>query len=332
MQAQEEIQVSLPLVTSLDGSVAANITVTTHDETSTTTDSTNPSQFITSEAHTEPINCIQLPMVQSTPFQSETLAIGTPVTNCLMKNLPTQSSPIIAFPQLQSIRFLQTSFHSGHGAQNAIPAQIQTPQQQVSIVRPHEEIVQIGTQNSVVHNTLQNGVQNQNPTPDNLQTAVTVQHQNHGAANAIVIQHQTPIAAQSRQIVATLQSQQPQQQTQQYPVVAVSSRPSRSTQGGQRSRASNKEQGGRARSSTKEPPGAVNLERSYQICQAVSINFKKKKKSFHKSEKCEGNFNRTFFLEKKTKLRQIREILIEVLENCCLLKLCLFLKSNFNIF
>ncbi|XP_043469306.1 polycomb protein Asx isoform X2 [Leptopilina heterotoma] len=275
-RAQEEIQVSLPLVTSLDGSVAANITVTTHDETSTTTDSTNPSQFITSEAHTEPINCIQLPVVQSTPFQSETLAIGTPVTNCLMKNLPAQSSPIIAFPQLQSIRFLQTSFHSGHGAPqsitaaNAIPAQIQAqhnPQQQVSIVRPHEEIVQIGTQNNVVHNTLQNGVQ-QNPTPDNLQTAVTVQHQNHGP-NAIVIQHQAPIAAQSRQIVATLQSQQPQQQTQQYPVVAVSSRPSRSTQGGQRSRASNKEQGGRARSSTKEPPGAVNLERSYQICQAV---------------------------------------------------------------
>ena len=270
----------MPLVaTALDGSVAANITVSTQDEcsdTSTTTDSTNPSQFITSDAHTESINCIQLPVVQSAPFQPETLAIGTPVTSCLMKNMQqSQSSPIIAFPQLQSIRFVQTNFHSGHGTTqalnsgNALPPQIQShqnPQQQVSIVRPHEEIVQIGTQGNVVHNNMQNSVQNQ--TQENLQTTVSVQSQNH-AQGAIVIQHQTQMAAQSRQIVATLQPQQQQQQPQQYPAVTIASRPSRSTQGGQRSRGSNKEQGGRSRSSTKEPPGAVNLERSYQICQAV---------------------------------------------------------------
>ena len=278
------MQVSLPLVaTSLDGTVAANITVTTQDECSdtiTTTDSGNPMQFITSDAHTESINCIQLPVVQSAPFQPETLTIGTPVTNCLLKNMQSQSSPIIAFPQLQSIRFVQTSFHSGHGATqtlnsvNSLPAQIQTQHnpQQVSIMRPHEEILQIGTQGNVVHNNLQSSVQ-QSQTQENLQSPIPVQPQNH-TQNAIVIQHQTPIATQARQIVASLQSQH-QQQPQQYPAVTIASRPSRSTQGGQRSRGSNKEQGSRSRSSTKEPPGAVNLERSYQICQAVNYKFLK---------------------------------------------------------
>lgn len=277
-RTQEELQVPWPLVAAaLDGSVAANITVTTQDEcneTPTSTDSANPpQQFINADSNVESVNCIQLPVVQGTPFQSESLAIGTPGTSCIMKNFQSQSSPIIAFPQLQSIRFVQTSFHSDQNTASTlnstspITAQIQNQQNttsQVNIMRTQEEVVQLNTQNSNTRNIRNTVTQNQ--VPNTVTAAIGVQPQNR-AQNTIVIQHQASAPTQPRQVVATIQQQQ-------YPgtAVAVSSRSSRSNnQGSQRgSRNSNKEQGGgRSRSTTKEPPGAVNLERSYQICQAV---------------------------------------------------------------
>ncbi|KAK1128790.1 hypothetical protein K0M31_019939 [Melipona bicolor] len=277
-RTQEELQVPWPLVAAaLDGSVATNITVTTQDEcneTPTSTDSTNPpQQFINADSNVESVNCIQLPVVQGTPFQSEGLAIGTPGTSCIMKNFQSQSSPIIAFPQLQSIRFVQTSFHSDQNAASTlnntspITAQIQNQQNttsQVNIMRTQEEVVQLSTQNNSARN-IRNNV-NQNQVPNTVTAAIGIQPSNR-AQNTIVIQHQASAPTQPRQVVATIQQHQ-------YPgaTVAVSSKSSRSNnQGSQRgSRNSNKEQGGgRSRSTTKEPPGAVNLERSYQICQAV---------------------------------------------------------------
>ncbi|XP_076238662.1 transcriptional regulator additional sex combs isoform X1 [Calliopsis andreniformis] len=277
-RTQEELQVPWPLVAAaLDGSVAANITVTTQDEcsdTPTTTDSTSQSQqFINTDSNVEPVNCIQLPVVQGTPFQPESLAIGTPGTSCIMKNFQSQSSPIIAFPQLQSIRFVQTSFHSDQNAaptlnnSSPVPAQLQNQQNtnsQVNMIRPQEEVVQMNAQNNNTRNVRNNVTPNQ--VPNTIPATIGVQPQNR-TQNTIVIQHQTSVPAQPRQVVATIQQQQ-------YPgaTVAVSSRSSRSNnQGSQRgSRNSNKEAGGsRSRSTTKEPPGAVNLERSYQICQAV---------------------------------------------------------------
>ncbi|XP_011708231.1 PREDICTED: polycomb protein Asx [Wasmannia auropunctata] len=302
-RTQEELQVPWPLVAAaLDGSVAANITVTTQDEcseTSTTTDSTTSSQqFINTDTNVESVNCIQLPVVQGTTFQSDgSLAISTPGNTCVMKSLQSQSPPIIAFPQLQSIRFVQTSFNPEQEAtsplannSSTISAQLQ-PQQsnaaQVNMIRAQDTITQINTQNNGVRgNVNQNTIVTQGQVQNTLPTTMGVQSQNR-AQNAIVIQHPTAASVQPRQIAAAVhqqqQQQQPQQtqqqqqqqtqQQQQYagPSVTVSSRPSRvSNQNTQRgSRNSNKEQGSRSRSSTKEPPGAVNLERSYQICQAV---------------------------------------------------------------
>ncbi|XP_025988227.1 putative Polycomb group protein ASXL3 isoform X2 [Solenopsis invicta] len=297
-RTQEELQVPWPLVAAaLDGSVAANITVTTQDEcseTSTTTDSTTSSQqFINADTNVESVNCIQLPVVQGTTFQSDGLAISTPGSSCVMKSLQSQSPPIIAFPQLQSIRFVQASFNpeqettsSLANNSSTISAQLQ-PQQsntaQVNMIRAQDTITQINTQNNSTHNNVnQNTIVTQSQVQNTLSTTMGVQSQNR-AQNAIVIQHQATTSVQPRQIAATVhqqqqqqqqQTQQQQQQQQQYagPSVTVSSRSSRvSNQGSQRgSRNSNKDQGGgRSRSSTKEPPGAVNLERSYQICQAV---------------------------------------------------------------
>ncbi|XP_035722839.1 uncharacterized protein LOC118441911 isoform X1 [Vespa mandarinia] len=283
-RTQEELQVPWPLVAAaLDGSVAANITVTTQDEcgeTPATTESTNAAQqFINSDATVESVNCIQLPVVQGTPFQSENLAIGNPGTSCIMKNLQSQNPPIIAFPQLQSIRFVQTSFHSEQNTTpvlnnaTAISTQLQnqpnsTPQ--VNIMRAQEEIVQLNTQNNILHNNIRDNV-TQNQIQNTVPVGIGVQTQNR-AQNTIMVQHQATTPTQSRQIVATLHQQQQQPQQYHNTAVSVSSRTSRSNnQGNQRgSRNSNKEQGGgRSRGTTKEPPGAVNLERSYQICQAV---------------------------------------------------------------
>lgn len=270
-----------PLVAAaLDGSVAANITVTTHDDcsdTSTTTDSSS-TQFVTAESNADSV--IHLPVVQTAgPFQgAETLAISAPVTNCLMKSVQSPSPPIIAFPQLQSIRFVQTSF-AGQNAVQAVnaPAQLQvqlqnqpqTTTQQVNIVRTQSDeqqlVAHLSAPSNVTCGTVQNSVVAAAAQVQNSLTAVAVQQQSR-PQNAIVVQH-----ANARQIVATAQ----QAQQQQFPTaVAVPTRAPRSSgNGGQRnSRGGNKEQnGGRSRSSTKEPPGAVNLERSYQICQAVSF-------------------------------------------------------------
>lgn len=191
-----------------------------------------------------------------------------------MKNFQSQSSPIITFPQLQSIRFVQTSFHSDQNttptlnSTSPISAQLQNQQtanSQVNMIRTQEEVAQLNAQNNNTRNVRNNVTQNQ--VPNAIPATIGVQPQSR-TQNTIVIQHPTTVPAQPRQVVATIQQQQ------QYPgaTVAVSSRSSRSSnQGSQRgSRNSNKEPGGgRSRSSTKEPPGAVNLERSYQICQAV---------------------------------------------------------------
>ncbi|XP_020281879.1 putative Polycomb group protein ASXL3 isoform X2 [Pseudomyrmex gracilis] len=287
-RTQEELQVPWPLVAAaLDGSVAANITVTTQDEcseTSTTTDSTTSSQqFINTDTNVESVNCIQLPVVQGTTFQSDGLAISTPGNSCVMKNLQSQSPPIITFPPLQSIRFVQTSFNpeqetsSLTNNSSTISAQLQ-PQQnttaQVNMIRPQDTIAQINTQNNGARgNVNQNAIATQGQVQNTLSTTMGVQSQNR-AQNAIVIQQQT--STQPRQIAAAVQQQQQaQQQQQQYAGSSVTvSRTSRvSNQGSQRGSRSGKEQGGnRSRSSTKEPPGAVNLERSYQICQAVAEN------------------------------------------------------------
>lgn len=298
-KTQEELQVPWPLVAAaLDGSVAANITVTTQDEcseTSTTTDSTNPSQqFINTDTNVEPVNCIQLPVVQGAAFQPDGMAINTPGTSCVMKSLQSsQSPPIIAFPQLQSIRFVQTGFppqeqettSTLNNSSTISAAQLQ-PQPntnaQVNMIRTQDTIAQVNTQNNnSARGNVQNIIATQGQVQNALSTPLGVQSQNR-AQNAIVIQHQTATSAQPRQIASAVHQPQPQpqsqqqQQQQQYagPSVTVSSRSSRvSNQGSQRgSRNNNKEQGGRSRSSTKEPPGAVNLERSYQICQAVNID------------------------------------------------------------
>lgn len=279
------------MAAALDGSVAANITVTTQDECSetSTTDSTTASQqFINSDTNVESVNCIQLPVVQGTTFQSDGLAISTPGNSCIMKSLQSESPPIITFPQLQSIRFVQTSFNPEQDTTSlltnnspTISAQLQ-PQQnttaQINMIRTQDTITQINTQNnSTCNNVNQNAIATQGQVQNTLSTTMGIQSQNR-AQNAIVIQHQTAASTQSRQIAAAVhqQQQQPQQQQQQQQYagssITVSSRPSRvSNQGSQRSSRNNKEQGGnRSRSSTKEPPGAVNLERSYQICQAVN--------------------------------------------------------------
>ncbi|KAK0080434.1 hypothetical protein PV326_008176 [Microctonus aethiopoides] len=304
---QDDLQVPWPLVAAaLDGSVAANITVTTQDEcndTSTTTDSTTSTspqiqvqqqqpqqqqqqqtQFV-NEPTAESVNCISLPVVPGTPFQSDAMTISAPATSCLLKNIQTSPSPpIIAFPPLQSIRFVPTRFHTSQNttqtaalsATSALPTRIPTQQHnqatphQVNIARTSEDIVQLATaQNNLprTNATTNNiGIRNsQSQTQQHVQAAVGVTAQTH-SQNTIVVQHQTPIpVAQSRQIVTSMQ-------TQQFSSTNVNARSARSTgQGSYRgSRNSNKEQGGgRSRSSTKEPPGAVNLERSYQICQAV---------------------------------------------------------------
>ncbi|XP_070157802.1 polycomb group protein Asx isoform X3 [Polyergus mexicanus] len=293
-RTREELQVPWPLVAAaLDGSVAANITVTTQDEcseTSTTTDSTTPSQqFINANTNVESVNCIQLPVVQGTTFQSDGLAISTPGNSCVMKNLQSQSPPIITFPQLQSIRFVQTSFNPEQDATSlltnnspTISAQLQ-PQQsttaQINMIRMQDTITPINTQNSnTCNNVNQNAIVTQGQVQNTLSTTMGIQSQNR-TQNAIVIQHQTAASAQPRQIAAAMHQQQQQQPQQQQPQqqqyagssLTIPSRSSRvSNQGSQRGSRNNKEQGGsRSRSSTKEPPGAVNLERSYQICQAV---------------------------------------------------------------
>lgn len=144
---------------------------------------------------------------------------------------------------------------------------------QVNVIRPQDEILRItGPEN--IPGTV---------SAEASSTSVTNQPQNL-TQGAIMIQHQgTAISPQTRQIVTAMQAQpQQSQQTaiiqQQFPTVAMTARSARSSgQSGQRSlRSGSKEQsGGRSRINTKEPPGAVNLERSYQICQAVILDLNK---------------------------------------------------------
>ncbi|XP_014479823.1 PREDICTED: putative Polycomb group protein ASXL3 isoform X5 [Dinoponera quadriceps] len=292
-RTQEELQVPWPLVAAaLDGSVAANITVTTQDEcseTSTATESANPpQQFIGTDANgVEPVNCIQLPVVQgAAAFQADGgLAINTPGTSCVMKSLQSsQDPPIIAFPQLQPVRFVQAGFPpqeqqetaSTLNSSPAIPALQPNSTAQVSMIRAQQDTIGQVNAQSTGHSNVQGIIAtNQGQVQSALPATLGVQPQNR-PQNAIVIQHQTATSAQPRPIASAVHQPQQQQQQQQYagPSVTVSSRSSRlSNQSNQRgSRNNNKDQGGRSRSSTKEPPGAVNLERSYQICQAVNVN------------------------------------------------------------
>ncbi|XP_074103481.1 transcriptional regulator additional sex combs isoform X2 [Cotesia typhae] len=295
--SHEDLQVPWPLVAAaLDGSVAANITVTTQDEcndTSTTTDSTTSNQQVqvqqqqqqqqqspfVNETSTESVNCISLPVVQSTPFQSDGMTISAPVTSCLLKNVQTsQSPPIIAFPTLQPIRFVPTRLHTSHDntptttLTSTLPTRISTQQHSqtthhVNVARSTEEIVQLAQNNMARVNPTNNiNIRSNSIQPhQHVQATASVTTAGH-PQSAIVVQHHTPIpVTQSRPIVANMQPQQ-------FTNTNVTARSARSSGPGsyRGSRNGNKEQSSsRSRSSTKEPPGAVNLERSYQICQAV---------------------------------------------------------------
>lgn len=267
-----------PLVAAaLDGSVAANITVTTQEDcndSSTLTDlatstSQVPSaqlqqrqqqhhqqqqlppsliqqpendQFISGIPTIEPVNC------KSLPFQ-ETILMDTTTTSCLVTNIQSQSPPIISFSPLPAVRFVPR-FHQNSCHPTAISTK--QPAQQKPI---HQDIVQLTNQSTskVINNTRNNS---------------TAQHV-QGVIQSAIIQHPTPIpVTQSRQIITHIQHPQ-------YTSSSVRSARSSGQGSSRSSRSGNKDQSsGRSKSSMKEPPGAVNLERSYQICQAVIIFFR----------------------------------------------------------
>ncbi|XP_011505775.1 PREDICTED: putative Polycomb group protein ASXL3 [Ceratosolen solmsi marchali] len=280
---REELQVPWPLVAAaLDNTVPTNITITTSNDCNNSQSFINQKiplhqdELVNIEENSESISCIQLPV---TPFRSEALRITAPVTSCLMKNAhTTQSSSIITFPQLQSIRFVQTNFQTTieHSSSENIPntASLCT-QIQTSTHEPQNNLSNAVQSTALCKNQkdIHHEFDVENEYQDQLQNALSqtaIQHQNMQTQSTIVLQQQTLLPLPSRQIITTLQ---PNQQSHYPMIMNVQSKGNRNTgmQNTHRSvRSGNRDQNnGRSRNVTKEPPGAVNLERSYQICQAV---------------------------------------------------------------
>ncbi|KAJ8687356.1 hypothetical protein QAD02_023150 [Eretmocerus hayati] len=286
---KDALQVPWPPVSvALDNTEPSNVTITAlHecDESQSLTDEkiAGEQEHLMNEMEDDPesINCIQIPV---THLNSEALNIQAPVTSCLMKNVhTTSSSSIITFPQLQSIRLVQTNFQTTieHSSSNSIAntsslcAQIQsstsiTQQSQNSLNNTVQSTNFPVHQKDIIGQEMNSDNQFQNQTikaiPGN-----PMQQQNMQTQSTLVLQQQTLLPLSPQQVITTVQ---PQNQTS-FPVMNVPPKISRNSgsQGVHRSRSGNREQnGGRSRNVTKEPPGAVNLERSYQICQAVIAN------------------------------------------------------------
>ena len=284
---QEELQVPWPLVTAaLDNNVSTNVNCATLNDC-------NESQLFINQKITryqdqsnsnirnnpENINCIQL----STPsFSSETLRITAPSTSCLMKNVHTaQNSSIITFPPLQSIRFVQANFQTTieHSSTNPVSDSVPlcTQIQNSAGISQHSHI---NLPNSVHTSILNKNQTDQvhkleidNEIQDQTQSIVSGSsiHEDMQTQSTIVLQQQTLLPLSPRQIITTLQPH-----SHHYPMImnlpSKTNRSSTVQSINRSSRNANREQSNsRLRSVTKEPPGAVNLERSYQICQAVSI-------------------------------------------------------------
>jgi hypothetical protein len=267
----------------LDNSVPTNITITTSSDCNNSQSFINhkipfdQDELVNIEENSESISCIQLPV---TPFRSEALRITAPVTSCLMKNAhTTQSSSIITFPQLQSIRFVQTNFQTTieHSSSENVPNTAPLCTQIQNSTHETQNNLNNSVQNTAlcrnqknIHQEFETETGYQDQIQNNVsQTAI--QHQNMQTQSTIVLQQQTLMPLPSRQIITTLQPNQSH-----YPMIMnVQSKSNRSTglHNPNRSvRNGNRDQNnGRSRNVTKEPPGAVNLERSYQICQAVSF-------------------------------------------------------------
>ncbi|XP_058810478.1 kinesin-related protein 4 isoform X2 [Phymastichus coffea] len=202
-------------------------------------------------------NYIQLPF-----SQSDGLRISTPVPSCMMKNFHnTHNSSILSFPQIQSIRFVQTNFqttleHNSSESINNIPttcSQLQSSLEEGNSSCSNEP----RDENSVLKHL------------QNIPSKNAIHAQNSLTHNTVVFQQQSLHPLSSRQLITTLQ----QHHQSHVPLVMnVSSRNNRTGihSNHRFSRTGNREQvNSRSRNMTKEPPGAVNLERSYQICQAV---------------------------------------------------------------
>lgn len=236
------------------------------------------------EENFENSSCFTVP---ATNLNSEPIQITTPVTSCLMKNMQsTQSSSIITIPQLQAIRFVQTNFQTT--VERSAPdttskdSSVCTYIQSTSNTTQNQSCISSNLiQNKVcgnqedIYNELNEDNESQNQTQNIISESLI--QQNMQTQSTVLFQQQalltTPL---SRQLIAPIKSQQQSY----YPLVMnVASKTNRcmGTQSNNRSsRISNREQNSsRSRNVPKEPLGAVNLERSYQICQAVrkSINY-----------------------------------------------------------
>lgn len=231
------------------------------------------------EENFETSNCFTIP---TSNLPSESIQIASPATSCLMKNMHSaQSSSIITIPQLQAIRFVQTNFQTT--VERSAPDTTSKDSSVCTYIQSTSNTTQ--NQSNLSSNVIQNKVcGNQEDIYNELNEENESQNQTHSiisesliqqnmqTQSTVLFQQQTLLPLSSRQLITPIKSQQQSF----YPMVMnVASKTNRcmGTQNNYRSsRISNRDpNSSRSRNVPKEPLGAVNLERSYQICQAVSI-------------------------------------------------------------
>lgn len=272
---QEDLQVPWPLVAAaLDSSIPTNTTVTCINDCNSLELHSNKKvlQIEDKASSKEPFDNVTRIQIPVTSFTPDSLRLSAPVTSCLMKNVHTsQSSSILTFPQLQSIRFVQTNFQTTI-EQSSSESQIHNS---TGITQQLENKINNYPQGSLLCRnqrdlfSVEEGTESESPVR-NQKSGSAFQQQNMLTQSTVVLQQQTLLPLQSHQFITALHPQQPH-----YPMMMNISKTNRSTGINNNHRSPknvNKDHGnGRPRNITKEPPGAVNLERSYQICQAVSI-------------------------------------------------------------
>ncbi|XP_031784006.1 kinesin-related protein 4 isoform X2 [Nasonia vitripennis] len=272
---KEDLQVPWPSVAAaLDNSILTNTTVTCINDCNSLELHSNKKvvqkeEKSSSKETFDNVTRVQIPVTSFTP---DALRLSSPVTSRLMKNVHTsQSSSILTFPQLQSIRFVQTNFQTTI-EQSSSESQIHDS---TGISQQLENKINNFSQGSLLCCnqrdlfSVEESIESELPVRNQKSVSgSTFQQQNMLTQSTVVLQQQTLLPLQPRQIITALHPQQPH-----YPMMMNISKTNRSAGINNIHRTSkngNKDHSnGRPRNITKEPPGAVNLERSYQICQAV---------------------------------------------------------------
>ena len=207
-------------------------------------------------------NTFLSPTTQNKTISTEALAISTSAAKYVMKNANNQNRSLVTIPQLQSIHFFQSCLQTtlSHNLNKSAGCFYSTSE--INNMRNSSGKLNINNEKYDIVNPNFRLMSKTSKLKKN--TKISEPY----SKNTVYLQSQQSLSVTSPVLTSLSQTSHPVSALQPLTTTMLKTNLKNSLQGS-RNRNSSNNNGNKTRSIPREPPGIVNLERSYQICQAV---------------------------------------------------------------